>query len=185
MSVTESPVFLHARQRRLNVIRTTKRHLGLETWTPAAVPADLLLLRDNRSRASSPSPSTPGRHPGPTLISSPGIKTNIFSWNRIWTRGWYQECHDSEPGCCIPARLQRAAVSLLEALIRLLWQQVLSELHYTNALRYGCYVLLQPNNQICANNVVHKKMRTVQENKRCTAEFLRALFFWWQIFISY
>lgn len=39
--ITEVPLHVK-RRRRLNVIQITKRHLGLETWAPVAVPACLL-----------------------------------------------------------------------------------------------------------------------------------------------
>lgn len=126
--VTESPRFLHARQRRLNVIQITKRHLGLETWAPAAVPAGLLHVRV----PPFPPPPLPlctaptvSDTPGQTLISSSGIKTNIFSLNQTWMRRWYQERLSWQGGRMLHSWLHWAAVTLSEALIRLFWHRTL------------------------------------------------------------
>lgn len=124
MSVTESQGLLHARQRRLNVIQTTKRHLGLETWAPAAVPASQSSMYRVCAPLSPPA-SLLGPHgewhAGQHSLAARGIKANIFSLNQIVNEGMISaETLLTERQV---AAFLAAAVTLL--VNRLFWHQIM------------------------------------------------------------
>lgn len=87
MSVSGSQRSPHARQRRINVIQTTKRHLGVGNLSPCGCSRRQRSMHRGTSNPHPPPSSPRGVTSQPALISSWGIKANIFLMEADLKRG--------------------------------------------------------------------------------------------------